>query len=187
MRLFIAIEIPAAIKSSMAEIQHSLKGSGVDAGWTREEGIHLTLKFLGEVSESKVPEIMSALTAAVRGTGTFRLEAVGVGTFPNPRNARVVWAGLSGNIENLLRLQGALEEAMAGIGFERETRKFTAHLTLGRIKDIRSREQWLKALDAVKDISLTGFDVTGISLMKSELKPSGAVYAELGRVDLTKA
>ena len=184
MRTFIAIEIPADIKRGMAEIQHSLKGSGVDASWTREEGIHLTLKFLGEVAESKIPDIMNGLQRAADGVGPFRLEVSGVGTFPDPKNARVVWVGFSGDLEPLIQLQLSLEEAMVGLGFERDSRKFTAHLTLGRIKYIRSRDQWLKTLDAVKVVSLTGFDVTAISLMKSELKPSGAVYTEMGRIEL---
>jgi len=84
----------------------------------------------------------------------------------------------------LTKLQGAVEDAMVRIGLAREERKFTAHLTLGRIKYIRSREQWLAVLAEIKDRSLPGFDATAVSLMKSELKPAGAVYEEMGRVEL---
>ncbi len=184
MRTFIAIEIPAEIKKEMAEVQSRLKGPGVDASWTRPEGIHLTLKFLGEVEEPRIPEIMDSLTRAIGGAGGFRLEVVGVGTFPNPRNARVAWIGVSGDIERLMALQSSVEEAMAGLGMEREDRKFTPHLTLGRIKYIRSRDAWVNALDAMKDIRLSSFNVEAVSLMKSELQPSGAVYTEIGRVEL---
>ncbi len=184
MRTFIAIEIPDEVKKQMAEAQGRLKGSGVEASWTRPEGIHLTLKFLGEVEESRIPEIMDALTRAVKGTGGFRLEITGVGAFPNPKSARVVWIGVSGDLERLTALQSSVEEAMAGLGMEREDRKFTPHLTLGRIKYIRLRDAWVSALDAMKDIRLAGFDVDAVSLMKSELKRSGAVYTEIGRVEL---
>ena len=185
MRLFIAIEIPEEIKAGLTEAQRGLKSSGiVDASWTRPEGIHLTLKFLGEVLESKVPDLTNGLRRAAEGIGPFRLEVGGIGTFPGPKNARVVWVGLSGDTERLSRLQAAVEETISGIGFERDERAFTPHLTLGRIKYIRSRDRWLKALEEVKDISLAGFDVTAVSLMKSELKPSGAVYTEMGRVEL---
>ena len=185
MRLFIAIEIPEEIKAGLTEAQRSLKSSGVvDASWTRPEGIHLTLKFLGEVPESKVLEIMNGLRRAAEGIGPFRLEVGGVGTFPSPKNARVVWVGLSGDIEKLSRLQAAVEETISNIGFERDERAFTPHLTLGRIKYIRSRDRWFKALDEVKDIRLSGFDGAAVSLMKSELKPSGAVYTEVGHIDL---
>ncbi len=184
MRLFIAIEIPPDVKKGMAEVQARLKGAGVDAGWTRAEGIHLTLKFLGEIPEAKVPDIMNALRGAASGAGRFRIEVGGVGTFPNPKNARVVWTGVSGDIEMLARLQAAVEDAMARLGMKREDRPFTPHLTLGRIKYIRSQENWLSALGEIKDIKLSGFDVGAASLMKSELKREGAVYTEIGRVEL---
>jgi len=186
MRLFIAIEIPEEIKQEMAKIQRLLKGSGVQASWTRAEGIHLTLKFLGEVPESRLPEITTALNNAAGSTAAFGLEVAGVGTFPNPKNARVVWIGISGETGCLGKLHASVEEAMNGLGFEQEERSFTPHLTLGRIRSIPSRDQWSRALDAVKDTRFPAFTVTAISLMKSELKPSGAVYTELGWVELKK-
>ncbi len=97
----------------------------------------------------------------------------------------MVWVGVSGDVEKLSRLQASVEEAITGIGFERDERAFTPHLTAGRVKYIRSRDQWLKALEEIKDVGLPGFEVTAVSLMKSELKPSGAVYTEMGRVELT--
>ncbi len=116
MRLFIAIEIPDEIKKEMVKVQDQLRKANIDASWTRAEGMHLTLKFLGEVPETKIAEIVSGLQKAAEGIGQFRLEVKGVGTFPNPRNARVVWIGLSGDIGKLTKLQEAVENAMAGIG-----------------------------------------------------------------------
>ncbi len=184
MRTFIAIEIPDEIKKEMITVQEQLKKAGVDASWTRAEGMHMTLKFLGEVPETKITEIISNLQTAAEGIGRFRIEVKGVGTFPNPKNARVVWIGLAGDIEKLTRLQVAVENAMVLLGMAREERKFTPHLTLGRIRNIRSRDRWIKTLEEIKDISLPGFEVTSVSLMQSELKPAGAVYAEMGRVEL---
>ncbi len=184
MRAFIAIEIPEKNKNEISEVQRGLKGSGVDASWTRAEGMHLTLKFLGEVFETKVLEIMNALTNAVRSPAGFRINVAGIGAFPDRKNARVVWAGIAGDVEKLAMLQVAVEEAMAGLGFEREKRTFTPHLTLGRIKHIHARDCWLKSLDGIKDLELPAFEVHAVSLMKSELKPAGAVYTEMGRVEL---
>lgn len=184
MRLFIAIEIPDEIKKEMVGVQDQLRKANVDASWIRSEGIHLTLKFLCEVPEAKIGAILGGLQTAAGGTGPLKFSVSGVGTFPNPNNARVVWIGLGGDIEQLTRLQIAVEQAMVLVGMAREGRKFTPHLTLGRIKFIRSRDRWIKALDEMKDISLTGFVATSVSLMKSELKPSGAVYTEMGRVEL---
>jgi len=184
MRTFIAIEIPDDVKKLMAEVQNKLKGSGVNAGWTRPEGIHLTLKFLGEVPESKIADVVTVLSGAVKGTGGFRLEIAGAGAFPNPKNARVVWIGMSGDTDMLTRLQVTVEEAMGRLGFEHEKRAFTPHLTLGRIKYIPRRDAWLKTLEEIKDIKLSVFDVHAVSLMKSDLRPSGAVYTEINRMEL---
>ncbi|HWR73191.1 MAG TPA: RNA 2',3'-cyclic phosphodiesterase [Nitrospirota bacterium] len=184
MRAFIAIEIPDGIKQEMAKAQEQLKRSGASAGWTRPEGIHLTLQFLGEVPESKAGEIQDALRQAVEGKAGFRLEIGGAGVFPDAKRPRVVWMGVSGDLDRLQTLQTAIEEAMTGIGFAREDRRFTPHLTLGRIREIRSRDAWQKALDGIRDLRLGEFPVTGVSLMKSELRPSGAVYTEVARVEL---
>jgi 2'-5' RNA ligase len=117
-------------------------------------------------------------------TKGFRLDVAGVGAFPNPRNPRVVWIGVSGEIDVLTKLQTDVEEGITRLGFKQEDRAFTPHLTLGRIKFIRSRVTWLKALEEIKGIKLSAFDVHAVSLMKSELKPSGAIYTEIDRVEL---
>jgi 2'-5' RNA ligase len=183
-RLFIAIEISHEIKKEIAELQSKLKQAGVDASWTRPEGIHLTLKFLGEVEETKVPEIMTALSVLSKDRTGFRIEIAGAGAFPNPKNARVVWVGVSGETDKLASLQAAIEDKTAQLGFKRENREFQPHLTLGRIKYISSRETWLKELDEIKNVKLSALDVHTVSLMKSDLKPSGALYTELGKVEL---
>lgn len=184
MRTFIAIEIPGELKQRIREVQDQVRAGAVDASWPRPEGIHLTLKFLGEVPDSRIPEIKNALASAVAGVGRFRLETGGIGAFPTPKNARVAWIGISGDRETLNRLQAAVEDEMARAGFEREDRKFKPHLTLARIKSIRSRQNWLAVLDRVKDIKLPGFEVTAVSLMKSELRRTGAEYTEIARVEL---
>src|SRR5512143_4317036 len=184
MRTIIAIEIPAEIKKEMAKVQDELKRSGADAGWTRPEGIHLTLKFLGEVPEAKIEEIKNALVQAAEATSRFRLKIAGAGAFPNPKNPRVVWLGVSGDIDKLSTLQGSVEKSMTAMGFDREERAFSPHLTLARIKYLRPRYSWQTAIDSIRDIRLAEFDVNQVSLMKSYIKPSGAVYTEIGRARL---
>ncbi len=184
MRTFIAVEIPDGIKKEMAKAQEQLKRSGADAGWVRPEGIHLTLKFLGEVLEEKIDEIKNTLARAAGAMSRFRLEIAGAGAFPSSKNPRVVWLGVSGELDKLEALWSSVEDSMAAIGFEREDRAFSPHLTLARIKYLRPRYPWQKAIDGIKDVRIAGFEVDHISLMKSELKPSGAVYTEISRVDL---
>lgn len=184
MRTFIAVEVPAAIREQMAAVRDRFDSAGVEASWVRPAGIHLTLKFLGEVPEELVPKILQALTLAASGREPFRLGIAGVGAFPNAASARVVWLGLTGEVGSLVGLQAAVEQAMVGLGLERDGRPYSPHLTLGRIKHIRRREAWLRALEGVKDITLPGFDVASVSLISSELLPGGAVYRELGCVAL---
>ena len=185
MRLFIAIEIPPEIKQGIAKVQEQLRETtGANAGWTRPEGIHLTLKFLGEVEESRIDEIRKALTAAVGANNKLNLEIAGAGAFPNEKNPRVLWLGITGDVEKLGSLQAAAENAMTGLGFEREDRKFSPHLTLARIKFPKPRDNWRQKIESIRDVKLGRFEAGHISIMKSELTREGAVYTEVVRVEL---
>lgn len=160
------------------------KQSGVKAAWTKPEGFHLTLHFFGEVAQPKIPEIMTTLTSMVKNTSAFQLSFSDAGAFPNVKNARVVWIGVSGETDKLLNLQSSVESSIVGLGFKRENRPFVPHLTLGRIKNIQSREEWLNGFNRVQHFKTQNFFVRTVHLMKSDLKPSGAVYTEIGSVDL---
>lgn len=186
MRLFVAVEIPEGLKEAVAALQARIRSAAVVAKWSRPQGLHLTLKFLGEVRESRVPEILQALAPALSEREWFRLGFEGLGAFPNPAAARVVWLGSGGEVGKLVALQAAVDQAMAGLGFARDDRPYTPHLTIGRIRQIRKRDAWLREFEGFKNHRLPGFDVTSISLMESELEPAGAVYRELGRVALKR-
>ena len=185
MRLFIAIELPPEIKQGIMKVQEQLRTAGANAGWTRPEGIHLTLKFLGEVEESRVDEIRNALASAVGAKDKLRLSIAGSGAFPNAKNPRVLWLGVAGDIEKLSAVQVSVENAMTGLGFEREERKFSPHLTLARIKFPKPRDNWQQKIESIRDVKLGEFEADRVSLMKSELKREGAVYTEVGRIELT--
>ena len=184
MRTFIAIELPEAIKTEIEKVQQKLKDSGANASWTRSEGIHLTLKFLGEVEESRAAGIIEALQGACRGTGPIQLAIMGAGAFPNLKSPRVLWLGVQGDIERLATLQAAVENVMEQQGFEREVRKFSPHLTLARIKFPKPRDNWAAVIEGIRNIDLGGLTAGHLSLMKSELRRDGAVYTEIGRMDL---
>jgi 2'-5' RNA ligase len=184
MRLFIAIELPPEIKQGIAKVQEQLRETGANANWTRPEGIHLTLKFLGEVEEAKTREIMQTLAGATQGIGKLNLEVAGAGAFPTGKNPRVLWLGVTGDVEKLGLLQGAVEDAMVTLGFEREERTFSPHLTLARIKFPKPRDNWQQKIESIRDVKLGGFEADRVSLMKSELKREGAVYTEIGRIEL---
>ena len=185
MRCFIAISLPDERKAEISGIQERMKTAGADLSWTRQEGMHLTLKFLGEVEEKRIPKIERSLDMAVDGITTFTLSVSGMGIFPDLRSPRVVWIGLKEEGNNLIKLHKGVEEELKKIGFPSEERRFTPHITLGRIRSNRNIEKLLKLIDAEKGIDTGGFEVSEIHLIKSELKPSGAVYTELYSVMLS--
>jgi 2'-5' RNA ligase len=186
MRLFIAIEIPEDIMQAIAKVQRQLRAGGADANWTRPEGIHLTLKFLGEVPEAKVPEITAAMSEAAHGAERLSLTVEGAGAFPNRKSPRVLWLGVTGDTGNLAALQSSVEDAMAALGFEREARMFSPHLTLARIRFPRPRDNWQQLITGISNVKLGGFEAGHVSLMQSELRREGAVYTEVGRVELKR-
>ncbi|MFA5073845.1 MAG: RNA 2',3'-cyclic phosphodiesterase [Nitrospirota bacterium] len=184
MRLFIALDIPADIKTGIARAQTILKNSRVSASWPKADGIHLTLKFLGKVPKIEIPKIKTALESAALSVGSFQLNVCGAGAFPNEKNARVAWIGISGEVEKLKLLQIAVENAMASVGFKPEDRPFVPHLTIGRIKHIPSLPEWTKGLNEIKKIAFSPFTAHSVCLVKSDLCQSGAVYTELASIPL---
>jgi RNA 2',3'-cyclic 3'-phosphodiesterase len=183
-RTFIAIEIPDEVKAKMREVQDTLRKSGADVGWARPEGVHLTLKFLGNVEAGLIEQLCDAVAGAVSGTGPFELSVGGIGVFPNERAPRVVWLGLGGGLDTLAALYEKIEAACEVLGFKREARPFRPHLTLGRVKSPKGRERLMRSIAELEKVEVGGFTAVAVSVMKSELKPSGAVYTELGRAQL---
>ncbi len=183
-RTFIAIELPPDIKEAMAGVQAELGKSGADVGWVNPSGVHLTLKFLGEVEETKVAKLGDALAEALAGGTSFILRAKGIGTFPTPRAPRVVWLGVEGDTGRLAAIAETVERVCAGLKFPKESRPFKAHLTLGRVRSPRGRDALVKTLEGFRDADLGEFRADAVSVMRSELRPSGAVYTEMKRVVL---
>lgn len=187
MRTFIAIEMTAEIKAGMKELQDKLRTSGADVAWTRPDGVHLTLKFLGEVDAATAESLGAALEDAVKGVAPFTLDVRGTGVFPTPKSPRVVWLGLEGGTETLAALYEKVEAVCEGFGFKREGRPFKPHVTLGRVKSLRGRESLMKALAGFEKVELGVINADAVSVMKSELRPSGAVYTEMRRIGLNAA
>jgi len=188
LRAFIAIQLSNELRGHIGELQAELKrrASGLDGlGWVRPEGIHLTLRFLGDIAEEQVGALGALLREVAAGITPFALEARGIGAFPTPRAPRVIWLGLHGApeaMESLRRMQAGIEAGVAGLGLPRETRAFTAHLTLARVRDRHSGAALAKVLDANRDRPVGSFTAASVGLIKSELRPAGAVYTTLVEV-----
>jgi 2'-5' RNA ligase len=184
LRAFVAVEIPHEVRAALETVQERLRQRSVRARWVRSASMHLTLKFLGDTPADRVADISDALQAAARGHIAFSLTATGIGVFPGLRRPRVIWAGLCGAIARLADLQRSIEDGLAARGVQRETRRFSGHLTIGRFSEPAPAERLAEALKIFAGERFGEFTVREITLFQSELKPSGAVYTALARVQL---
>jgi RNA 2',3'-cyclic 3'-phosphodiesterase len=185
LRSFIAIELPEAVKSALSEFQQELKKCGADVRWVKPESVHLTLKFLGNISEKDVDRIIKSLEGTCRKYTAFNLEISGAGVFPNKKSPRVLWIGVTVN-GAFAKLQQEIEDAMASMGFEKENRKFVPHLTLGRCRSSIGKEALLEKIELHKDNTFGVIDVKNVSFMKSELSPVGAKHTRVAEIALGK-
>ncbi len=195
-RAFLAVELPVELKKGVAQAQDQVKGRITRAvspdariQWVKPDSMHLTLKFLGDIEEGQVESIRQALLPSVTAFPRFCIEVGGLGVFPDLRMPRILWVGLSdqpGQAPGLVPLAEKVETTLEGLGFSREPRPFNPHLTLARIKE-RAREvgRALAASGLLEQESRLGsFAVESVSLMKSDLKPSGSVYTRLWAIPL---
>ena len=187
-RSFISIELPDEVKSGLSHLQAGLKAAGrAPVKWVDPYGIHLTLKFLGNIAAGRVGEITGVMEAAAWGISPFHLEVRGLGAFPNLRRVQVVWVGVGGDTEQLSQLQRNIESGLAPLGFAPESREFRPHLTIARLREQASPEE---RQSFGQLIASTGFEagfrfgVDAINLMRSQLTPKGAIYTRIGSVRL---
>jgi 2'-5' RNA ligase len=181
LRLFVAIELPGEVREALGRLQHELQRRGLEKlRWVRPESIHLTLKFLGETPAEKVPAIQEALRDAVKGTGAHELALGKLGTFGGNR-PRVVWLDLTGDLDAVRDLQGRIEMEFNPLGFEREARGWSPHLTLARVRQESVREVAGVIGPATSAVSAPSgaIPVHEVSLMLSTLRSNGAVYERI--------
>jgi 2'-5' RNA ligase len=183
-RSFIAISVPETILQAIAKAQETLKGYDLAIRWVRKEGIHLTLKFLGNIGWDDVEEIQAAMKQAAKAFSPFTVRAEGIGVFPDRKRPRVVWVGVSGEVEVIRALQRDLESQLNGLGFPREKRPFKGHLTLGRVKGRLDPVRLGKALEVLGGFRTESFTAQSVVLFQSDLRPNGAAYSKLAEVPL---
>lgn len=175
MRLFVAVFPPMEVREALASAAGGLRVSG-EVRWVRSENVHLTLKFLGEVPDESTAHISRALGALAGRHEPFGLVPSGFGGFPSGRKARVIWAGTRGDVEALAALAEDLESSLEPLGFEREKRPFSPHLTLGRA---RRRPVRVEVERDSPETGFPGFRVEEVVLVESETNREGARYTPL--------
>jgi 2'-5' RNA ligase len=179
-RLFLAIDPPDEINGNIVRIQSRLQRiiTG-DVRWVKPGGVHLTLKFFGDVPARELEKIAAASVKAAAAADPFTLSLRGLGVFPSARRPRVLYLGIEGETTRLTSFQNKLEAGLCDCGFPREERQFLPHLTLARIKSLREPDRLLKELEGSKTYEAGQFTVSELRLIKSDLTPGGAVYTQL--------
>lgn len=187
-RSFIAIHLPDDVRAELTSVEEKLKARRHPfVKWVDPESMHLTLKFLGNVAVDSVPQIVDAMSRVAVAHSPFKLEVAGTGAFPNWQRPQVVWVGVGGELDRLNGLQTELESALSPLGYPPESRSFSAHLTLGRLRDRATPDERRRFGEFAQRVQLgTGpsFEVDVIRLMKSQLTPAGPIYSELATAQL---
>ena len=188
-RSFIAIELPDAVKLELVQLEARLKsGKQPWVKWVDPGSIHLTLKFLGNIAIDRTGEITGAMEEAARGIPPFHLEVKDLGVFPNLRRVQVAWVGISGEVDKLGQLQQRIDSNLARLGFAPESRRFTAHLTLARLRNQASPDERQRFGQLIGETRFEAgsIEVDAISLMRSQLTREGAIHSRISSVRLKK-
>ncbi len=183
-RSFIAVKLPPESAERIRAAQERLRAADADVKWVDAASFHITLKFLGGVQQDRLSALWRSVTAALEGSRPIALHLRGIGAFPNPGRARVVWAGATEGAEELAELAARVEEACEKHGFERERRPFRAHLTLGRVRRPRPNAELAAAIAEQAEVDLGEAHMDRVLLMKSELTRAGAIYHILEQIPL---
>jgi 2'-5' RNA ligase len=188
-RLFVAIELPTEVRATLDDLQHNLQRDPALARlrWVRPEGIHLTLKFLGETPAERLPEIEPTVARAVVGIPPFDLHLGNLGAFGSPRAPRVLWVEVAGDLDSLAKLQSQVEAELGALGFPAEARRFSPHLTLARVPPERAAEAARPLAEAIanRDSVRGAIRAEALALIKSDLQRGGAIYTQLFSAKLT--
>jgi 2'-5' RNA ligase len=173
-RLFLGVELPDAYRQLLTPAIEDLSMlTDASVNWSKAATWHLTLKFLGETDETRIPALKKALAAV--DFSPFIIRAGGAGAFPDARRPKVLWAGLDEGGEQIAELARSIEDALAAIGFPREEKRFRPHLTLGQVRRPATGD-WSAVLDAAATREWPPFTVDRFILWRSRLEPAGAVH-----------
>ena len=183
MRTFVAIEIPAEICSRIQKLMDALRRAPSDVRWSRPEGLHITLKFLGEIPVEKVEQVKRQLQS-LQPVAPVAINIAGAGFFPNDRAPRVIWLGIEAPPE-LGQLAARVEQSLESLGFPKENRPFAPHLTLGRFRAVDGLAPLLGILRQQEPVQMGSFTAAEFSLYESQIASGGSIYKKIARFPFT--
>jgi 2'-5' RNA ligase len=184
-RTFVAVEMPEQVRAQFRDVEAQLRQADAHVKWVEPHNIHMTLKFLGDVTEDELDRLYRGVDEGAQKCAPFEISLSQLGAFPHLRRPRVVWIGIERGKEPLVQLHKRLEDSISGQGFPKENRKFSPHLTIGRVKSPRGIDDLVEAIQATPFES-ESFEINEVVVMESTLTPEGPIYTPLRRVGLTK-
>jgi 2'-5' RNA ligase len=187
LRTFIAVDLGKLIRDRVIALQEALARTGAEVKWVEPENLHVTLLFLGEVEDRSVPDVCRLVQSCTAQHSPFPMSVETVGCFPNARRPRVLWVGVGAGVQPLCALHDELEIPLQDLGYRREERRYTPHITLGRVKSDRPAADLAAALAKKADWKAGETTVHELLVMSSELTPQGPHYTVLSRAKLGQA
>jgi RNA 2',3'-cyclic 3'-phosphodiesterase len=189
MRTFIALELPAGIRSELTRLQERLKNDNPSLSWVKPHNMHLTLKFLGEIDPTLLIPITAILKETVKDTPEFDMRLSALGAYPNLRYPRVLWMGLKQGGKEAQAIAGQLEHALEKLAIMREKKPFSSHITLARVRLPSHKENLLHAIQGLKEDSgdcnpQETYRASKVTLFKSTITPQGPLYEPLATANL---
>ena len=179
-RSFLAFDLPPEIRTIIARVSGELRKSSLDVRWVKVENIHLTVVFMGNIKTEDITPIGDVVQEVCLSSCPFDVLLKGLGTFPNPRNPRILWLGFDGDLERMSHFRDALQKQLRPFGIKEEKRRFKPHLTLGRFRNYKRGDPQLDELILrYHDLTDSVFSLNELSMFRSDLKPGGAEYTKL--------
>ena len=177
-RIFVAVESSEKVRSALSEVQDELESTGADLKLVSNEDIHMTLRFLGDISENRLDFVKDAIRKSCN-VESFQADIKGMGIFPNPGYIRVIWAGVDSGTSELKSLRTDLDKNLSEIDISSDDKDFTPHYTIARVKSGKAKDKLRSIVEKYSDRMWGSVGVDNIKLMKSELTPEGPIYTPL--------
>jgi len=184
LRAFIAISLPPQVRELSVRVRDRFRECDAMISWVQPENVHLTIKFLGNISEEKITPVVKGIRKALGRARPFTMEINEVGVFPNLKYPRIIWMGIENPVHTLIDLENRISEGMEALGFPREEKKFTPHITLGRVRSLKGKNRLIEIIQSQRMLYCEAVDVRSVQLYKSELSRTGALHTVLASVGL---
>jgi len=182
-RVFIAVELSEEQRENLESLKKKIRSTGANIKFVEKENLHVTMLFLGEISENDLKTVEEECVKAVEGLSPFGLSLHGVSAFPGEQYIKIVWAGVKDGAEDLVKIKENLDKNVS-IGMK-DMRKFAPHITIGRVRDVEDKKKFLSLLDKFKKTEFGKTLVKGIKVKKSTLTPEGPVYEDVCSINLS--